>query len=350
MPFSLAERTLSLVQVASVTRQEKELADRVEQWARDLFGDRVKRWRHGVAVSPTGPGPHLALVGHLDTVSPSPGQPCEISNGKVFGCGASDMKAGVAVMMALLESYNVMGLFYDREEGPTDENGLLPLLEKVEKPALAIVLEPTNNEVQVGCVGSLHARVTVSGQRAHSARPWQGKNALYEGLELVNRLARLEPQPVVVGGQTFYEVLNVTQANTDNPRNAIPGCWTLNINYRFAPGCSCDEARRRVLEMLNTPHPCEILDVCPAGGVNLDQPQLATWIDQLGLKVTPKQAWTDVAQLTEAGIPAVNFGPGEPAQAHQAGEWAEIAAIEQNYQALEWLAKKFNELSSKAGT
>ncbi|MCA9797207.1 MAG: succinyl-diaminopimelate desuccinylase [Candidatus Eremiobacteraeota bacterium] len=330
----LARRTLELVSVASVTREERVLADQTQSWAEQHFGaDRVRRWRDGVLVLPKGPGPHLALVGHLDTVPPAAGQPTEIRDGRVYGCGASDMKAGVAVMMALLEQYDAVGVFYDREEGPGDENGLVPLLEMAPELDLAIVLEPTNNEVQVGCVGSLHARVTVAGQRAHSARPWQGKNAVYEAVPLLQRLAGLERREVQVQGQTFYEVLTVTQANTANPRNAVPDALVLNLNYRFAPGRDQQSARDQVVQACQG-YEVELLDFAPAGAVCLDHPRLAGWIESQGLVVTSKQAWTDVAQLTARGVPAVNFGPGEPAQAHQAGEWAEIAAIEANYRAL----------------
>lgn len=334
----LARRTLELVSVDSVTGQEEALANQVQEWALEHFGSRrVSRWRHGIVVAPAVQGPCLALVGHLDTVPPAEPQPLKIDGDRVYGCGASDMKAGVAVMMALMEQSHkipVCGVFYDQEEGPQSNNGLMPLLELAPKLDLAIVLEPTDNEVQVGCVGSLHAQVEVLGQRAHSARPWHGESAVSKAIPLLQKLADWKPVPVEIAGQTFFEVATVTQAHTESPRNAVPGRFHLNINYRFAPGRSAEEAEATIREFLAGADKVIIEDVSPSGAVCLDHPRLAPWIEGRGLKVCPKQAWTDVAQLTQAGIPAVNFGPGTPAQAHQAGEWADIDQIWDNYQHL----------------
>lgn len=340
----LAQRTLDLVGVSSVTGDEKELADLVEAWATGRFGaDCVRRWRHGLVVAPAGQRPSLALVGHLDTVPPGEPQSLGIRDGRVYGCGASDMKAGVAVMMSLIEKswkQPVCALFYDQEEGPRQHNGLLPLLEIAPPIDLAVVLEPTSNEVQVGCVGSLHAQVKVKGRRAHSARPWHGKSAVLEALPLLQRLQNEAPREVVVQGQTFREVLTLTQANTRSPRNAVPGLFELNLNYRFAPGKSTDQAQQELSEWLRAcagDFEFEIDEVSPSGDVCLDHPRLSAWIEAEGLVVEPKQAWTDVAQLTEKGIPAVNFGPGEPGQAHQVNEWAPVDAIDACAQKLESL-------------
>lgn len=328
---TLAEKTLELVRVASVTGQEKGLADLLEHWLVETFGRKtVKRWRHGLVVAPRGDVPSLALVGHLDTVPHAESQHLGIRDERVYGCGASDMKAGVAVMLELLQrDYErpVCGIFYDQEEGPQKNNGLLPLLELAPPIDLAMVLEPTSNTVQVGCVGSLHARVTVRGQRAHSARPWHGRNAVTEALPLLQKLAAEKPREVKIQGHTFHEVLTLTQANTGNPRNAVPGLFTLNLNYRFAPGKSMEQAGDDIAQWLGEAE-YEIEELCPSGQVCLDHPLLSAWIERRNLKVEPKQAWTDVAQLTEKGIPAVNFGPGDPAQAHQADEWAPIDGIE----------------------
>ena len=243
-------------------------------------------------------------------------------------------------MMALLEEPSevpICGIFYDQEEGPQANNGLLPLLPLAPTLECAVVLEPTDNEVQVGCVGSIHAEVTVRGQRAHSARPWQGASAVDKALPLLSRLAAREPKAVEIQGQTFYEVATVTQAHTQSPRNAVPGVFTLNVNYRFAPGITGEQAEADLLELLGDEGEVKILEVAGSGEVCLHHPRLKPWLETHNLPITPKQAWTDVAQLTGAGVPAINFGPGTPAQAHQAGEWALIDQIWDNYQLLKAL-------------
>ncbi len=329
----LGQRCLDLVAVPSVTGQEEALCDQLWAWSLERFPTgRRGRWRHGFWLDPTGSSRPVALVGHLDTVPPAASQPVEIRDGKVYGCGASDMKAGVAVMMSLLEARPeaFLGVFYDREEGPYDDNGLDGLLDMMPPIELAMVLEPSCNRIQAGCLGGLHARVRVAGQRAHSARPWQGRNAITEALPLLARLAEWPRREVVCGGLPFYEVVSVTQASTDNPRNAIPEAFELNVNFRFAPGRTLTDAEAELRELIG--QPLEIIDASPSGTVDLSQPRLAAWIERHQLAVEPKQAWTDVARLSGRGIPAVNFGPGTPAQAHQAGEWCEVALLEECYQ------------------
>jgi len=329
----LGRRCLELVSVASVTGAEGDLCDQLWAWAGERFPQgRRERWRHGFWLDPTGSSRPVALVGHLDTVPPAAQQPVKLADGKVYGCGASDMKAGVAVMMSLLEARPeaFLGVFYDREEGPYADNGLDPLLDGMPRPELAMVLEPSCNRIQAGCLGGLHARVRVAGQRAHSARPWQGRNAITEALPLLARLAEWPRREVLCGGLPFYEVVSVTQAATDNPRNAIPEVFELNVNFRFAPGRTLAEAEAELRELIG--HPLEIVDASPSGTVDLSEPRLAEWIARHALPVEPKQAWTDVARLSGRGIPAVNFGPGTPAQAHQAGEWCEVALLDECFQ------------------
>lgn len=328
---SLVQTLEWLVDIPSVTRDEQRIADLLQERLAKCPAFGVQRWRHGLLALPVKSSPRFLLVGHLDTVPPSPEQTRRAEHGKVYGCGTSDMKAGVAVMLELYERHPelpVAYLFYDREEGPLAENGLTPLLDLVTTPGLpSIVLEPTNNEVQVGCVGSLHLTVTFHGVRSHSARPWQGRNAIYEALPLLGYLAQRAPDDIEVDGQIFRQVITPTIMSTPALSNAVPGQATLNLNIRFAPGVDQQSLIDEVSAQAGPHASIEVRDVAPAGAVCHTHPELAPWIAERGLTVAPKQAWTDVAQLTARGFPAVNFGPGEPAQAHQPDEWTPIDAL-----------------------
>lgn len=321
-----------LVDIPSVTRDEQRIADAVQERVGTNGDFTLRRWRHGLLATPKGSDPKALLVGHLDTVPPSPQQTRRRVDGRLYGCGTSDMKAGVAVMLEMYERHpeaSVAYLFYDREEGPLAENGLAPLLDLLDSPGLpSIVLEPTNNEVQVGCVGSFHLKVDFSGVRSHAARPWQGRNAIYEALPLLGYLAQRSPDDITVDGQTFRQVITPTIMSTPTLANAVPGEASLNLNIRFAPGVDHHSLIEEVRAQAGPHAEITLLDVAPAGSVCHTDPALAPWIARRGLVVTPKQAWTDVAQLTARGFPAVNFGPGEPAQAHQPDEWTPEDALQ----------------------
>jgi succinyl-diaminopimelate desuccinylase len=332
----LAERTLELCAIPSETGHEKEIADFVEAFCVAQAGrDATRRLDNNVICAPGGSGPRLALIGHLDTVRCADDQPLRIADGRVYGCGATDMKAGVAVMMELLERRSDLGgaeviwVFYEGEEGLSENNGLEPVLRSgaLEGVELAIVLEPTDQTLMLGCMGVLHARATVGGKRAHSARPWQGENAIYNAIPLLERLSRLERREVTVGGLPFYEVIGATQAQTHNSKNVVPDALELNVNFRFAPGKTVREAEAELRAVLEGAE-VRIHDAAPAGAVHLDHPLLERWRAATELPLAPKQAWTDVARLTEHGVPAVNFGPGETAQAHQAGEWCSLESLD----------------------
>lgn len=349
----LAHRTLELCSIPSETRFEKELADEVEALCQRIAGrPSVRRIGNSVLCDPVGgfggadsgsnAPPTVALVGHLDTVKCAEQQPTEIRDGRVYGCGSSDMKAGVATMFALLDRWKLLTgarpiwIFYDKEEGPNEENGLEPVLESGVLPALdlAIVLEPTDRSLQMGCMGTAHATVTVHGKRAHSARPWQGENAIYRSITLLRKFAGLQRREVVFGDLTFYEVMVVTKVRTENSANVVPDRVMLNVNLRFAPGRSSADALADLRELVDGEGDIEVTDTAPSGRVYLDHPLIEPWRHRLGLATAPKQAWTDVARFTERGIPAVNFGPGETAQAHQSGEWCSIDSLVYNFEAL----------------
>jgi succinyl-diaminopimelate desuccinylase len=281
---------------------------------------------------------HIAFVGHSDTV-PAFFDPYE-DNGRLFGSGASDMKGGVAAFMyfiaanhqALLEAYNVSLIVYAREEGtPLNENGLNDLIkvfpDYIQSIDLAIVGEPTNLTVQLGCVGSIHARIRTTGIAAHSARPWDGENAIYKAAPIITALANIQPLAHEIGGVTFYDTFQLTQASAASGKTTVPDWWEGNVNFRFAPRFNNDEAVAYCIKMLKScglkENQIEILDISPGGHV-IDSDLYQTVIQKLEVPIEAKQAWTDVAQLTLLGVPAFNFGPGLTSQAHKVDEYINI--------------------------
>lgn len=346
--LEIAERTLSLCRIPSVIGDEKALADHVESWARAHFpAGEVLRHSHSLVIGRLeDPRPTVALVGHLDTVpAHASDRPPRIEGDRVFGLGTSDMKGGLAVMMMLAERLdraalptNLVLVLYEREEGPYLENGLGPLLDRIEalrKVRFGIAMEPTDNVVQVGCVGSIHATLTFRGQSAHSARPWQGANAVHAAGPFLAELLQRPRREVHVGGFDFFEVASITRAAGGRARNVVPDSFELNLNYRFAPGKTLEQAQQDVRELVAGRAEIAFTDLSPSGRVCDDNPLYRHLLQVTGLPAASKQAWTDVARLGVYGIDAVNFGPGETAQAHQANESAPIPALLHAYQQLE---------------
>lgn len=351
----LAELTLALCNIPSETGHEEEIATWIQHRCVEAAGaGAVRRIGRTVICEPyprdARPGqPTIALVGHTDTVKCADDQAYTIRDGRVYGCGASDMKAGVAVMLALLDRWRELEharpvwIFYDGEEGPAEGNGLGPVLAGGFLPPLdfAFILEPTDRGVQPGCMGLLHATVTIRGTRAHSARPWQGENAIYRALPVLQRLRDFGRREVRFGDLMFYEVMVATTAATYNSRNVVPDVFDLNVNFRFAPGNTAGAAEAELRALVGADGEVRVVDHAPAGDVYADHPLIVDWLREEGLPVAPKQAWTDVARFTSHGIPAVNFGPGETGQAHQANEWASIDSLEHCYGALRrWFARQ----------
>lgn len=339
----LAQTTLALCAIPSITGDERAIADELERRIRALPNVTCQRIGESL-VAEYGRGPVLALFGHSDTVRPAADQPLGIEGDRVFGCGSSDMKGGLAVMLELLaeasrgafEGQRLRCVFYDKEEGPAEASGILPLLNTgVDRDVdLALCLEPTDNRVEAGCIGGIHARVVFAGRRAHSARPWQGKNAIYEAIDLLTTLRDRPRRAVEIEGLTFYEVMNATLASTDNSRNVIPDRFTLNVNFRFAPGRTSDDALAELRATVPPNTEVHVEDIAPSGAVRLSHPRLQAWIARRRLGVASKQAWTDVARLAARGVAAVNFGPGATAEAHQARESISIAALLEHHLAL----------------
>jgi succinyl-diaminopimelate desuccinylase len=335
-PERLAELTLELVSIPSVTGDEGALADLVETRCRALAGARVERVGNAV-VARTGPDEPgaVALVGHLDTVPPWPEHRAHREGLRVIGRGAADMKGGAAAILAVLEhaaanELPAVGIFYDREEGLAHLNGLRPLLRAsrlIGKPSFAFVGEPTSCTVHAGCVGSMNADITFHGRTGHAARPWEGENAIIRAAGFLTRAAAVQSQPVIVDGLEFHDTLTVTTARGGSARNVVPETLVLGVNARFAPSGTADETRARVERLVAGEGSIEFLDEAPAASPNLENDTLKEFLAATGVEVRPKQAWTDVATLQSLGIPAVNYGPGEPGQAHQPGEWVEGEAV-----------------------
>ena len=334
----LAELTRELCDVRSPVGEEAALA---EQLARRRGAERIGN--SVVFGKATATKPSVALCGHIDTVPLQEGDfPARRAGGRVHGRGASDMKGALAVMIALWERLDrarlpvdLVCVFYDREEGPYEQSGLVPLLEArpdLRRASLALCLEPTDLTLQVGCCGSLHATLSFVGHSAHSARPWQGKNAVHEAGPLLQHLRALKPREIAFGELTYREVMSVTRIEGFTGRNVVPACCDLNVNFRFAPGRTVDEAEAEVRALAERfGARCTVTDRAPAGAVVLDNPLLRKLRALSGVPVEPKQAWTDVARLGALGIPAANFGPGEQAQAHQKGESCSEEALERGY-------------------
>jgi succinyl-diaminopimelate desuccinylase len=344
---SLAGRTLELCRIPSPIGEERALANWVEAWALKHYPSlEVRRYSNSLAVgSLSSPKASICLAGHLDTIPlhPTDVEP-RIEGGRIFGRGSSDMKGGLAVMMALAESipreglpYNLVLLFYEREEGPYQENGLGLLydsLPQLRTLALAIAMEPTDNVVQVGSLGSLHATLRFGGKAAHSARPWQGENAIHKAGPLLTRLLERPRNEVSFAGFPFYEVFSATKASGGRARNVVPDAFEVNLNYRFAPGKTLEQAQREVCQLVGDRAEIEFTDLAPSGRVCTANPLFQKLLSVTALPAASKQAWTDVARFSEFGVDAVNFGPGSSAEAHQQNESAPTSALAQAYEKL----------------
>ncbi len=332
----LAELLLELLRVPSVTGSEAALADLLQ--ARLSSGGHAVR-RVGdslVACPPPDFRPTVLLVAHIDTVPPTPDDAdARIEGDRVVGRGASDMKAGLAVALDAFEagssSHRLVLVAYAREEGAHADNELgavLAALPELASAELAVVLEPTDLEVQLGCTGVLQAEVSFRGRAAHSARPWQGENALTPAAAFLGELGALQPRDAVVDGLRYRDVLVPTQAWTSNARNVVPDRFTVNLNHRFAPDRTLAQAEERVRELVAGRAEVTIVDRAPASPPFRSAPLVEAFVEAAGAPVEPKQAWTDVARFAELGVPALNYGPGLTAQAHQAGEWVPAANLD----------------------
>jgi succinyl-diaminopimelate desuccinylase len=331
--------TAALVDVPSVSRGEARLADLVEEALRRYPMLAVERDGNVViARTDLGRAQRLALAGHLDTVPIAGNVPSSRSNGRLAGCGTSDMKSGVAVQLrlahlvgsgALTPRTDLTWIFYDCEELDAARNGLGRVAQ--ERPAalaadLAIVLEPTSGLIEGGCQGTLRAVITVPGNRAHSARSWLGENAIHGAAPALARLAAYQPRTVTVDGLVYREGLNAVGIAGGVAGNVIPDACTVTVNFRFAPDRSEADAQAHVRGLF-AEWEMEIVDSAGGARPGLDSPLARAFSAAVGGAPQPKYGWTDVARFARLGIPALNFGPGDPNLAHKPEEYVEEARI-----------------------
>ena len=325
-----------LVDIPSETGNELVIRDKI---AERLSGLDQHKVRNSLVVGEPSED-RVLLVGHTDTVPLQGHVGARLEGERLYGLGATDMKAGLAVMIHLLEDLgteNLVGIFYAGEEGPRTGNDFGPILDALPgllQESVGIVMEPTNRETHLGCQGSVNATVSFVGEASHSARPWLGENAVSKSGEFLTMLHGLEPEVHEVEGLAFKEVISVTRASGGVANNIIPADFDLNINYRFSPDRSSDEAIARLAELCAAADRFEVTDSAPAAYPEASHPIFQRLIEVSGGAIAHKQGWTDVAELAFRGVPAVNFGPGETSLAHKPGESVDVGDLDWAYQSL----------------
>jgi len=333
----LAARTLELVDIPSQSRSEAALAAHVATVLSDGGAHVEDLGDSCVLAYARETKPRVLLAGHLDTVPAQDNLPGRIEGEHVHGLGASDMKGALAVMLELvLARAPFAALFFPREELPSSESALTPLLERSPVEAdFVVVMEPTDGELHAGCLGNINATWTFHGRSGHSARPWQADNAIHRAAIGIAQLASAPSLPVSSGGLTFHEVASVTRVDGGIAMNVIPDSCTAHVNFRYGPGRTPREAEKRLEAMTGGLGELVVDGNSGSAPVALDHPLARKLIQAGELIVAPKQAWTPVAEFAAAGYPAVNFGPGATSQAHRRDESVEIAALVRAYGVLE---------------
>jgi len=332
-----ATLTAALTDIASVSGEEKPLADAIERvltrlphLAVDRFGNTL------IARTSLGLPERVVLAGHIDTVPHAGNFPSSFDpeRTRLTGCGTSDMKSGVAVQLRLASglrapSRDVTYVFYECEEVDVARNGLYRLSRS--DPSLlggdfAVLLEPSGGAVEGGCQGTLRASVTATGARAHTARSWMGRNAIHEAGAILELLRSWVPRRPVVDGLEYHEGLNAVAISGGVAGNVVPDSCVVTVNYRFAPDRSPAEAEEYIRSLFSS-WEVSVLDVAGGALPGLSAPAAAAFVAAVGGTPRAKLGWTDVARFAELGIPAVNYGPGIPETAHTSGEYVEVAAI-----------------------
>ncbi len=332
--------TAALCDIPSVSRDEAAIADAIEVVLRPLTHLDVSR--HGntvVARTELGRAERVVLAGHIDTVplTDPPNLPTQRRAGddggldELVGRGTVDMKGGVAVQLRLAAQLtgpnrDVTYVFYEGEEIDGRFNGLAHLAD--DRPDLlvadfAVLLEPTDGAIEGGCKGTLRADVVASGVAAHSARPWNGTNAIHAAGAIVNRLISYEAQTVHVEGLDYHEALQAVGITGGIAGNVIPDRCVVTVNYRYAPDKDAEQAALHVKDIF-TGFEVDVKDNAPGARPGLSLPAAQAFVEALGVPVGPKEGWTDVARFSALGVPAVNFGPGDPNRAHTDDERAPV--------------------------
>jgi succinyl-diaminopimelate desuccinylase len=324
--------TRQLVDIESVSLAEEPIADAVEHALRALPHLAVTRLGNTVvartdlgAANPT--GERVVIAGHLDTVPVNHNLPSRLEDGLLHGLGSCDMKGGDAVILRMAATVtapvrDVTYVLYEAEEIEARYNGLKLLSESA--PDLldadfAILMEPSNASVEAGCQGTLRVEVRTRGERAHSARSWMGSNAIHAAGEVLRRLEAYQPRTPVIDGLTYHEGLNAVFVSGGVAGNVVPDECVVTVNHRFAPDRSEAEALAFVQDFFQG-YDVTVTDTAPGALPGLDRPAAKAFVEAVGGQVAPKFGWTDVARFTALGIPAVNFGPGDPVLAHKQEE------------------------------
>jgi succinyl-diaminopimelate desuccinylase len=327
--------TASLVDVPSVSGGESRLADEVETALKAVEHLSIERDGDAIlARTDLGRQQRVVIAGHLDTVPVADNLPSRRDGDRLFGCGTSDMKAGLAVMLRVAATlteprHDVNWLFYDNEETDASRNGLGRVARNASdwlKADLAVLMEPTGNRIEAGCQGTLRALVVATGRRAHSARSWLGDNAIHRAGEVLTRLAAYEPRRVVIDGCEYREGLNAVRVEGGVSGNVVPDRCTITVNYRFAPDRDEAAALAHMQEVF-APYEVVPTDTAPGALPRLAEPAAADFVAAVDGEPVAKLGWTDVARFAALGLPAVNFGPGDPNLAHTREEYVEIPRI-----------------------
>jgi succinyl-diaminopimelate desuccinylase len=327
--------TEALVDVESVSLNEQEIADAIETALRRL--DHLEVIRIGnslVARTDLGRGERVVIAGHIDTVPLNDNLPARNDGVLLHGLGACDMKAGVAVALRLAAGVpepnrDVTYVFYECEEIDAIHNGLRKIAEtrpELVEADFAILMEPSDAVVEAGCQGTLRVEVRTRGERAHSARSWRGVNAIHRAAEVLRRLNEYDARRPVIDGLEYHEGLNAVLISGGVATNVLPDEAVVTVNYRFAPDRSEAEALDFVRIFFDG-FEVAVTDSAPGALPGLDVPAAKEFVEAVGGQVNPKFGWTDVARFSGIGVPAVNFGPGDPSLAHKQEEHVPLEQI-----------------------
>ncbi len=344
----LLSLTAELVGVPSESFQEAALTDWLEarlsahpHLQLDRVGDNL------VARTQLGRDRRLVLAGHTDTVPANGNAVPRIEGDTLWGLGSADMKGGLAVMLALAEVHrdppvDLTFVFYAREEVAAEHSGLGQLV--LERPDLlhgdvAVLGEPTDGQIEAGCQGQLRVRLTLRGRRAHTARPWMGRNAIHRLGPMLELLGAHEPRQPEIHGCRFRESLQAVGVEGGVAGNVVPDLASVVVSYRFAPDRDLEEATawlRSFLEpAMDDDDELEVVDAAVAAAPALEHPLVAGIVRRRGLEVSAKLGWTDVARFAELGVPAVNLGPGDSTLAHTPEERVQRASLESTFATLD---------------
>ena len=347
---NLTELTMAVCNIESVSGNESQLADAVEH-ALAAFShlEIIRDGNAVVAKTNLGREQRVVIAGHLDTVPVANNLPSTLHHFEreqvIIGRGTVDMKGGIAVMLKLAAElhepkYDITWVFYDNEEVASDLNGLGRIARN--RPDLiqgdfAVLCEPTSALIEGGCNGTIRIEVKAKGAKAHSARPWMGKNAIHELTDALVTLKNFEPETVTVDGLDYRESLNAVLASAGIATNVIPDAATLTVNYRFAPSRTAAEVEQKLRDLF-AGYEVEVTDLALGARPGLDLGLAQEFAASVGSEPRPKYGWTDVARFSALGIPAVNFGPGDPSLAHADNENVPVGHLIDVHKALgEWL-------------